>query len=45
MTIDLAKFAHDKGVKYFLVNFTDLAGMQRSKLVPATKKIDIQYVE
>ena len=34
MTIDLAQFAHDKGVKYFLVNFTDLTGMQRSKLVP-----------
>jgi glutamine synthetase type III len=35
MTTDLAKFAQQKGVKYFLVNFTDLAGMQRSKLVPA----------
>ncbi len=34
MTTDLAQFAHDKGVKYFLVNFTDLTGMQRSKLVP-----------
>lgn len=34
MTTDLAQFANDNGVKYFLVNFTDLAGMQRSKLVP-----------
>ncbi|MGI9477929.1 MAG: type III glutamate--ammonia ligase [Hyphomicrobiaceae bacterium] len=34
MATDLAQFAADKGVKYFLVNFTDLAGMQRSKLVP-----------
>jgi len=34
MTTDLEQFAHEKGVKYFLVNFTDLSGMQRSKLVP-----------
>ncbi|MFT5510787.1 MAG: glutamine synthetase type III [Hyphomicrobiaceae bacterium] len=34
MTTDLAQFAQQKSVKYFLVNFTDLAGMQRSKLVP-----------
>ena len=35
MTTDLASFATEKGVKYFLINFTDLFGMQRSKLVPA----------
>ena len=34
MTTDLASFATEKGVKYFLINFTDLFGMQRSKLVP-----------
>ncbi|MDQ0316106.1 type III glutamate--ammonia ligase [Amorphus orientalis] len=32
---DLAQFARDTGVKYFLINFTDLRGVQRSKLVPA----------
>ncbi len=35
MSIDLAKFAADKGVKFFLINFTDLFGAQRAKLVPA----------
>lgn len=35
MTNDLAKWAKDKGVKYFMVSFTDLAGAQRAKLVPA----------
>jgi len=32
---DLAKFAKDKGVRFFLFNFTDLFGIQRAKLVPA----------
>jgi glutamine synthetase len=36
MATDLAKFAEDKGVKFFLMNFTDLFGTQRSKLVPAS---------
>lgn len=35
MAKDLAKFAKDNGVKFFLVNFTDLFGVQRAKLVPA----------
>ena len=35
MTTDLAKFAKDKGIKYFMISFTDLFGYQRSKLVPA----------
>ena len=34
MAIDLEKFANDNGVKFFLMNFTDLFGVQRSKLVP-----------
>ena len=34
MAIDLEKFAKDNGVKFFLMNFTDLFGVQRSKLVP-----------
>lgn len=35
MTTDLAKFAADNGVKYFMISFTDLFGGQRAKLVPA----------
>ncbi|MEX6726107.1 type III glutamate--ammonia ligase [Parapedomonas caeni] len=35
MPIDLAKAAKDRGIKYFLISFTDLFGVQRSKLVPA----------
>jgi len=32
---DLAKAARDKGIKYFLISYTDLFGVQRAKLVPA----------
>ncbi len=35
MAVSLAKFAKDKGVKFFLFNFTDLFGIQRAKLVPS----------
>jgi glutamine synthetase len=35
MTIDLATTARERGIRYFLVSFTDLRGMQRAKLVPA----------
>ena len=35
MATDLAKYAEDNGIKFFLMNFTDLFGIQRSKLVPA----------
>ena len=35
MTKDLAKFAADNGIRFFLFNFTDLFGVQRAKLVPA----------
>ena len=35
MAIDLAKAAKDKGIKYFLISYTDLFGVQRAKLVPA----------
>ena len=34
MATDLEKYAKHNGVKYFLMNFTDLFGNQRSKLVP-----------
>ncbi|RJF94708.1 type III glutamate--ammonia ligase [Oleomonas cavernae] len=35
MAIDLVKAAKDKGIKYFLISYTDLFGVQRAKLVPA----------
>ena len=34
MAIDLAAFAKTKGVKYFMISYTDLFGSQRAKLVP-----------
>ena len=33
--ISLSKVALDKGIRYFLVSFSDLRGVQRAKLVPA----------
>ncbi|QIE45758.1 type III glutamate--ammonia ligase [Pseudohalocynthiibacter aestuariivivens] len=42
MTTDLAKFAADNGVKYFMISFTDLFGAQRAKLVPAQAIADMQ---
>ncbi len=35
MATDLAKIAKDRGIKYFLISYTDLFGSQRAKLVPA----------
>jgi len=35
MSTDLAKIAKSKGIKYFLISYTDLFGTQRAKLVPA----------
>ena len=32
MTIDLAAYAKENGVKYFMISFTDLFGGQRAKL-------------
>ena len=42
MSIDLAAFAKDKGVKYFMISYTDLFGGQRAKLVPAQAIADMQ---
>jgi len=42
MTTDLAAFARDKGIKYFMISFTDLFGGQRAKLVPAQAIADMQ---
>ena len=33
--VDLAKAAKDRGIKYFMISYTDLFGTQRAKLVPA----------
>jgi glutamine synthetase len=38
---DLAAFAKEKGVKYFMISFTDLFGGQRAKLVPAQAIADM----
>ena len=35
MTQDLTGYAKERGIKYFLVNFTDLFGVQRAKMVPS----------
>ena len=35
MAIDLTAAARERGIKYFLISFTDLFGTQRAKLVPA----------
>jgi len=42
MTPDLAAFAREKGIRYFMISFTDLAGGQRAKLVPAQAIADMQ---
>ena len=42
MATDLAAFAKKAKVKFFLFNFTDLFGMQRAKLVPASAAADMQ---
>ncbi|MCC5985760.1 MAG: type III glutamate--ammonia ligase, partial [Rhodobacteraceae bacterium] len=42
MTIDLAEFAAERGIKYFMISFTDLFGGQRAKLVPAQAIAEMQ---
>ena len=42
MIIDLAAFAKEKGVKYFMISYTDLFGGQRAKLVPTQAIADMQ---
>ncbi len=36
MTVDLEVTAKERGIRYFLISFTDLFGVQRAKLVPAS---------
>ncbi|WP_339109584.1 type III glutamate--ammonia ligase [Thioclava sp. GXIMD4216] len=38
----LAEFAREKGVKYFMISYTDLFGGQRAKLVPAQAITDME---
>ena len=33
--MNLQDYAKKEGVKYFMISFTDLFGVQRAKLVPA----------
>ena len=42
MSQNLADYAKEKGVKYFMISFTDLFGAQRAKLVPAAAITDMQ---
>ena len=42
MTLDLAQFASERGIKYFMISFTDLFGGQRAKLVPTQAIADMQ---
>ncbi len=42
MATDLAKIAKSEGIRYFLISFSDLFGVQRSKLVPAEAIGDMQ---
>jgi glutamine synthetase type III len=42
VTQDLAGFAKERGIKYFMISYTDLFGAQRAKLVPAQAIADMQ---
>ncbi len=42
MTQDLAALAKERGIRYFMISFTDLFGMQRAKLVPAAAIAEMQ---
>ena len=42
MTRDLAAYAAENGIKYFMISYTDLFGGQRAKLVPTQAIADMQ---
>lgn len=42
MTQDLAEFAREHGIEYFLISYSDLFGVVRSKLVPRAAIADMQ---
>ena len=39
---DLSAIAKERGVRYFMISYTDLFGYQRAKLVPAVAIADMQ---
>ncbi len=42
MTQDLASFAAERGIRYFMISYTDLFGVQRAKLVPTEAIAEMQ---
>ena len=42
MAQDLASLARERGVRYFMISYTDLFGSQRAKLVPTQAIADMQ---
>ncbi|SHO67227.1 glutamine synthetase [Pseudoxanthobacter soli DSM 19599] len=42
MTTDLSTYAAERGIRYFMISYTDLFGGQRAKLVPAAAIADMQ---
>lgn len=42
MSQDLASLAKERGIRYFMISYTDLFGYQRAKLVPAAAIADMQ---
>jgi glutamine synthetase len=42
MATDLAEAARERGIRYFLISYTDLFGAQRGKLVPASAIAEMQ---
>jgi glutamine synthetase len=42
MAQDLAEFAKERGIRYFMISYTDLFGSQRAKLVPASAIPEMQ---
>lgn len=42
MTTDLSTYAAERGIRYFMISYTDLFGGQRAKLVPAAAIAEMQ---
>ena len=42
MAVDLAVEARERGIRYFMISYTDLFGAQRAKLVPAAAIADME---
>ena len=42
MAKKLAHYAKEKGIKFFMISYTDLFGSQRAKLVPARMIEDME---